>query len=315
MLNTCNSKTNNATAEKRYVELPLTIFTPTFNRVHTLPALYNSLCKQKFLNFIWLVIDDGSKDDTAIYIKNIQQKSPFKIEYYSQKNSGKHIAWNKALSLSHTEFFMCIDSDDELLPTCLESLFCLENEYLNIISRLPHVVGIRMNAVSSKTGSLCSAYLSKKPVIKSWFYEVSFERFVGEKLDVFKLEILKKYPFPKDKNIKFVPESYMYSSVSHGGYFFLYLPIATRLFNDKGNDGSRLSLISIKKHSLGHYIYRSHLIKVMKKTVWFKNPIYFLKTLIRFSQTALLEKKDFRSRLHDSHSIFATFISYILQYI
>ena len=186
---------------------------------------------------------------------------------------------------------------------------------MSTISHLDHVAGIRMNAISSKTGFPCSAYLSKKPIIRSWFYEVSFERFVGEKLDVFKLDVLKKYPFPKDINIKFIPESYMYSSLSHAKYFFLYLPIATRLFNDEKSDGSRLSYIPIKKHSLGHYIYRSHLLKVMKKTVWFKNPIYFLKTLVRFSQTAFLEKKSFSSRLKDSHSIFATFISYILQYI
>ena len=286
----------------------LTIFTPTFNRRKTLRACYESLKKQDFTDFEWMVIDDGSTDDTASLIKSFQNDSPFKIEYHYQENQGKHIAWNKALSMCQSEYFMCLDSDDELIPNTLYDV-CIEGEYKEVIKNNDKIIGLRLNALDSRTGKPCSKYISENPIIKSWFYEVAHEKYVGEKLDIFKTKLLRQFYFPTKKDVKFIPESWMYSSIANAGYLFLYLPIAIRRFYVY-EDSKRLSTIPIVKHAEGHYIYRSHLLKVMKKTVWLINPTYYLKTLIRFSQTARICSKTFKERLKDSDDIFATVLSY-----
>ena len=291
----------------------LTIFTPTYNRASTLGRVYQSLLLQEFKDFTWLIIDDGSIDNTTEVVKSFRETSPFNIEYVHQENSGKPACWNRAVAMCESKYFVCLDSDDELLPGILKHLF-YDDSYIKSIENEQMVVGLRCDAINSKTQKISAKHLSDKPIIKSWFYEVSHGKFCGERLDVFKTKILKDFVFPVSEDVKFIPESWMYSSIAKAGYCFLYLPIAMRLFY-VWDDESRLSTSPIAKHAEGHYIYRSHLLKIMPKYVWFLNPTYYLKTLIRFSQTAHFMKKSFSNRLKSSHSLFATCISFILQFI
>ena len=115
----------------------ITIFTPTFNREQTLERCYQSLLKQKNYNFGWLVIDDGSADNTASLIANFSKTAPFTINYIYQENSGKQAAWNKALDVCTTEYFICLDSDDALIENALENvmpyLTDIKNDTKNIL--------------------------------------------------------------------------------------------------------------------------------------------------------------------------------------
>lgn len=91
----------------------LTVFTPAFNRAHTLGRTYQSLCRQTNKDFEWLVIDDGSTDNTKALVKDWQQEeSGFKISYVYKENGGLHTGYNKAIELMETELCVCIDSDD-----------------------------------------------------------------------------------------------------------------------------------------------------------------------------------------------------------
>lgn len=93
----------------------LTIFTPAYNRAHTLPRTYASLKRQKMFNFVWLIIDDGSTDNTRELVKSWQKEdNPFEIIYHYKGNGGMHTAHNEAYRLINTELNVCIDSDDEL---------------------------------------------------------------------------------------------------------------------------------------------------------------------------------------------------------
>ena len=93
----------------------LTIFTPAYNRAHTLIRTYDSLCAQDCKDFIWLIIDDGSIDNTASLIKSWSSKeNGFKIQYIYKENGGMHTAHNTAYENIHTELNVCIDSDDRL---------------------------------------------------------------------------------------------------------------------------------------------------------------------------------------------------------
>lgn len=93
----------------------LTVFTPAYNRAHTLPRTYESLCKQDCKDFIWLIIDDGSQDKTAELVKSWQEReNGFEIEYIYKENGGMHTAHNTAYENIHTELNVCIDSDDRM---------------------------------------------------------------------------------------------------------------------------------------------------------------------------------------------------------
>ncbi|HCA4946017.1 TPA: glycosyltransferase family 2 protein, partial [Acinetobacter baumannii] len=87
------------------MSIELTIFTPSYNRAHTLHRVYESLQVQTLQNFEWIIIDDGSIDNTEDVVKDIINKSKFPIIYIKQENSGKQAAWNKAVSLAKGEYF------------------------------------------------------------------------------------------------------------------------------------------------------------------------------------------------------------------
>lgn len=94
----------------------VTVITPTYNRKSELKNLYYSLCKQTNYDFRWLIVDDGSRDETEQYIEKIKREPKFKIEYIKKANGGKHTALNTGVKQIKTELTMIVDSDDCLLP-------------------------------------------------------------------------------------------------------------------------------------------------------------------------------------------------------
>lgn len=101
----------------------LTIFTPAYNRAHTLPRTYESMCRQNCKDFIWLIIDDGSTDNTAELVRKWQSiDNGFEIQYVYKENGGLHTAYNEAIAHLHTELAMCIDSDDWLTDGAIEKV-------------------------------------------------------------------------------------------------------------------------------------------------------------------------------------------------
>lgn len=99
----------------------LTVFTPTYNRAHTLGRVYESLCRQTSADFCWLIIDDGSSDNTKDIVKIWQNKPHnFAISYEYKENGGLHTGYNKAIELIDTELCVCIDSDDYMPDDAVE---------------------------------------------------------------------------------------------------------------------------------------------------------------------------------------------------
>lgn len=101
----------------------LTIFTPAYNRAHTLPRTYESLCAQDCKDFIWLIVDDGSTDRTAELVKGWQaDEKNFEIQYIYKENGGMHTAHNTAYENIRTELNVCIDSDDRMAPGAVSKI-------------------------------------------------------------------------------------------------------------------------------------------------------------------------------------------------
>ncbi|MDY2938251.1 MAG: glycosyltransferase family A protein [Fusicatenibacter sp.] len=101
----------------------LTVFTPAYNRAHTLPRTYESLCAQDCKDFQWLIVDDGSSDQTADLVREWQtRENGFEIRYIYKENGGMHTAHNTAYENIQTELNVCIDSDDKMAPGAVRKI-------------------------------------------------------------------------------------------------------------------------------------------------------------------------------------------------
>lgn len=101
-------------------ELTLTVFTPTFNRAHTLTRLYDSLCRQTSKDFVWMVIDDGSTDNTGKLVEDFIRENKISIRYIFKENGGLYTGYNTAYENIDTELCVCIDSDDYMPANAVE---------------------------------------------------------------------------------------------------------------------------------------------------------------------------------------------------
>jgi glycosyltransferase involved in cell wall biosynthesis len=106
----------------------ITVFTPTYNRAYILDRVYKSLINQTNKSFVWLIVDDGSTDNTESLVKKWIKEDKIEIKYYKQKNGGKQRAHNKAVKLTDTDLFICLDSDDYFTKDAIEILLNSWNE-------------------------------------------------------------------------------------------------------------------------------------------------------------------------------------------
>ena len=101
----------------------LYIVTPTYNRTKELCILYKTLKSQTCLDFKWLVVDDGSTDETPLLIAKFQEDSCVAIDYLKKDNGGKHTAYNLALDyMSKIDCHIVVDSDDWLAMDAVEKI-------------------------------------------------------------------------------------------------------------------------------------------------------------------------------------------------
>ena len=98
----------------------ITVFTPAYNRAHTLRRAFNSLKAQTCKDFEWLIIDDGSTDGTSELVERLQEEADFPIRYYWKENGGRHTAVNYSYQFLQTKYVVTLDSDDELTPNAVE---------------------------------------------------------------------------------------------------------------------------------------------------------------------------------------------------
>ena len=183
-------------------EIALTIFTPTYNRGGVLPRLYSSLLAQNSMRFEWLVVDDGSSDNTGNLFNTWKREAPFTVRYVRQTNSGKHVAHNLGARKAHGRLFMCVDSDDWLEPNAVETV--LHDS----------------QALDTKEGLLYPRLFSSKRALDTWFpegvayVELSDMRMkyglVVETAIVFPTAVLQAHPFPAIEGERYMPEGAVY---------------------------------------------------------------------------------------------------------
>ncbi|AQU80217.1 glycosyltransferase family 2 protein [Planococcus faecalis] len=191
--------------------MEITIFTPTYNRAYTLLRLYNSLKAQTNKNFIWLIVDDGSTDNSKELIENWINHKFIEIVYYKQKNQGKSMAHNKGVNLTRTELFTCVDSDDYLEERAVEYILNKWNSQKS--SKLTGILAYKGLPENKTLTSMDNV------AIKSSTLNLAYSRYglKGDTMLIFRKDILSKYKFPQFSDEKFVPEAYLYDLVDQEG--------------------------------------------------------------------------------------------------
>lgn len=224
----------------------VTIFTPTYNRKNELKNLYKSLLKQTENDFEWLVIDDGSSDNTEELINKLIKENKIKIRYIYKENGGKQSAYNVGLKNAKGNIFFCLDSDELLNEKAIETIV---NDFKNISD---DVAGYAYNRAYITNKEKVIGTKFPNDVSKAYHYDIYGKlKVTGDKLMVFKYEIAKEYPFPEIKGEKFVPEELIFNRVAckymmclsnkilsyteylPGGYSDNYFALVKR--NPKGN--------------------------------------------------------------------------------
>lgn len=201
----------------------ITVFTPTFNRAYILGNLYQSLQKQTFRDFEWLIIDDGSSDDTGRLVEVwIKENKVFPVRYYYFENSGKQREINRALDLAEGELFFTVDSDDLLTDDALEKI----DKWERIIPKDQKFCGL-----AGSDGDMSGK--PTNPLFPGDYIDATFFNryaetglFIGhDRPWVFYTELHRKYKYPEFDGEKFITEAVAWNRMAQDGY-------KIRCFND-----------------------------------------------------------------------------------
>lgn len=183
----------------------ITIFTPTFNRAFCINKLYESLVNQSCQDFIWLIIDDGSKDKTKDLIQCWINENKIEIQYIYQENQGMHGAHNLAYRNIKTELNTCIDSDDYMPINSIEEILNCWNKLENR-NNYAGIIGLDIDKNNKIIGTKFDK--SSKETTLTGFYEKGGK---GDKKLVYRTEIINKYPeYPIFEPEKYVSLAYKY---------------------------------------------------------------------------------------------------------
>ena len=190
----------------------ISLLTSTYNRSSFLVRLFTSIKNQTCKDFEWVIVDDGSKDNTKEIIEKIIEENPsFQIRYFYQENQGKHIALNKLFELANGKYAIIIDDDDELLPDAIEKSLIIWNS----IENQEQYWCVCARCINSKSKQILGALFPKKMnnFTKKKQMKVN-SKISGEKVGVQKVEIVKRYKFPKIEGCYYIPEAYLWNQLN-----------------------------------------------------------------------------------------------------
>lgn len=186
----------------------ITILTPSYNRGYCLGQLANSLLNQTNLNYNWIIIDDGSTDNTKEIIELIKRDFGIKLQYLYKKNGGKHTAINYALDYINTELTFIVDSDDQLTNDAIATIYEYFGKYKNNKQ-------ISCYAFERKyPDSQINLRITDKEFIGNYIEDRIKKRKIGDMAEVYFTKFLKKFRFPEYENEKFIGEDVLWIKIA-----------------------------------------------------------------------------------------------------
>jgi len=192
----------------------LTIFTPSYNRAFCLGNCYNSLLRQTIKDFKWLIIDDGSSDETRELVASWIKENRIEINYVFQENQGMHGAHNTAYKNIDTELNVCIDSDDFMSDNAVEKIIDLWNS--KGADKYAGIIGLDALKDGTILGEIPSEI--KESTLSDIYSKYKIE---GDKKLVLRTDVVKNFPeYPVYKDERLVPLGTLYLMIDQQ-YTFL----------------------------------------------------------------------------------------------
>ncbi|WP_029489734.1 glycosyltransferase family 2 protein [Aquimarina agarivorans] len=262
----------------------LTVFTPTFNRAYCLGQCYESLIRQTNQDFIWLIIDDGSTDNTESLVKSWIAEGKIAIKYHYQENQGMHGGHNTAYRLIDTALNTCIDSDDFMPDHAVEDIV----SFWNSIKDENNIAGF-IGLDAYKNGEIIGSKFPEnlgKTTLEEIYYD---HKIHGDKKMVLISKIVKKYdPYPIFSDERFVPLGILYLLI---GKDYKFLPLNKVLcIVEYMEDGSSRNIIKqYYRHPKGFQYARLTTLKHSNYLkVRFKNAVHYISHSIQLRDLKFL---------------------------
>lgn len=197
-----------------------TVFTPAYNRGYIIEQLYDSLCRQTFRDFEWIVVDDGSTDNTEEVMQRLMaQDNFFPISYHKQPNGGKHRAWNRGVELASGELFFGCDSDDYLTDDALEIADRVERSIPEAEkASFAGICGLRGNLQNQMLGTS----FTDGEYMDITYLERERNQVKGDKTEIMYTAVWKQYPYHEFEGENFLTEATALIQMSDGGLKMRY---------------------------------------------------------------------------------------------
>ena len=256
----------------------ITILTPTYNRGTTLQRLYDSLVSQTYQNFIWLVMDDGSTDDTKEIIEKFKQEGKLEIEYHWHENVKKSITTVRGIHKVKTPFVYFVDSDDELPVESLQILYKTmlpikdDDKFSAVIGRL-----------QSQHGEVKGTPFPSDPFDSTWFHLVNRDKVKGPHEGILKTEAIKKVMPDMEQ---YVGKGYIYdvwNFYQDAAYITRYINDVVYIYHFDETDTQSLTNTKYsKKNAYGLSETHRHYLEAYSRKYFDKYPIAILKQLFKY---------------------------------
>lgn len=279
--------------------MKLTILTPTYNRGYILDRLYMSLLNQTDNDFEWLIVDDGSTDDTLNIVESFKKDNKLKIRYIRQENGGKHRALNTGIREIESDLIFIVDSDDYLLPEAVHEISRIHQEFgydksICGYSFLRCFPNLNINGSKFKTSPYISDYVSCR----------INEGVDGDKAEVYKTSVLKKYPFLEVPNENFLFEDYVWIQMANS-YKTVHVNISIYV-GDYLEDGLTKNIDKKKISNPIGMVERANIIGKSNANLIFK-----IKAMIMLIVYGLVVKLSFFKILDKSFNKFLCILLYV----
>lgn len=187
----------------------LAVLTPAYNRPELLKRVYASLENQTFKNFVWYIVDDGSKDPQDEVVNELKAKGKIKIEFIKKENGGRHSAINEGVKHISEPAVVIVDNDDYLTDDAVETI----SKDWGYIKDREDFCGIGY-LKELKDGEIVGTKYTAHGIVDSFVNERHNNKTYGDKAEVFKTEILKQFPFPTFEGEKFLSETTLWCKMS-----------------------------------------------------------------------------------------------------
>ena len=187
----------------------ITVLTPTFNRGYIIKKAYESLLRQTDKDFEWLVIDDGSTDNTEKIINSFIKDDLINVRYYKKENGGKHTALNYGFEKASGKYTIILDSDDYLADDAIEII----KSYIDKYEDNNEIACLSFLRIY-EDGKTVGREYNGDEIVSDYIEFKHNKGFTGDMAEVYKTKVLCDYPFPVFENERFLSEAIVWNKIA-----------------------------------------------------------------------------------------------------